>query len=51
MRRTLTLTKRFFEEFVGLEKLPKRVSDISNDWKAVREQVKKQVAEELGGQQ
>ncbi|KAM0353264.1 hypothetical protein HYE67_003942 [Fusarium culmorum] len=38
------------EEFVGLEKLPKRVSDISNDWKAVREQVKKQVAEELGGQ-
>jgi len=38
------------EEFVGLEKLPKRVSDVSNDWKAVRELVKEQVEKELSGQ-
>jgi threonine synthase len=38
------------EEFIGLEKLPKRVSDVSNDWKAVREQVKEQVEKELSGE-
>lgn len=38
------------EEFIGLEKLPKRVSDVSNDWKAVREQVKAQVEKELNGE-
>lgn len=34
-------------EFVGLETKEKRVSDVDNDWKAVRELVKKQVEEEL----
>ena len=34
-------------EFVGLESKEKRVSDVDNDWKAVRELVKKQVEEEL----
>ncbi|RSL87388.1 hypothetical protein CEP52_015532 [Fusarium oligoseptatum] len=38
------------EEFVGLDKKPKRVSDVSNDWKAVRELVKEQVEKELSGQ-
>ncbi|KAI1069939.1 hypothetical protein LB507_007935 [Fusarium sp. FIESC RH6] len=38
------------EEFAGLEKLPKRVSDVSNDWKVVREQVKQQVEKELNGE-
>jgi len=34
-------------ELVGLEKKEKRVSSAENDWKAVRELVKKQVDEEL----
>ncbi|KAF4977504.1 hypothetical protein FZEAL_5982 [Fusarium zealandicum] len=38
------------EEFVGLDKKPKRVADVSNDWKAVRELVKEQVEKELQGQ-
>lgn len=38
------------EEFVGLDQKPKRVSDVSNDWKAVRELVKEQVEKELSGQ-
>ncbi|KAK0705651.1 putative threonine synthase [Lasiosphaeris hirsuta] len=37
------------EEFVGLDKLPKRVADIDNDWKAVREFVKAQVQKEIEG--
>jgi threonine synthase len=36
-------------EFVGLEKKEKRVTSVDNDWKAVREIVKKQVEEELQG--
>jgi threonine synthase len=35
------------KEFVGLDKKEKRVSEAPNDWKAVRELVKKQVEEEL----
>lgn len=35
------------QEFVGLDKKEKRVSEAPNDWKAVRELVKKQVEEEL----
>ncbi|KAK8094139.1 threonine synthase [Apiospora hydei] len=35
------------EEFVGLEKKEKRIAEVENDWKAVRELVKKQVEEEL----
>lgn len=35
------------KEFVGLEKKEKRVSSVENKWEAVRELVKKQVAEEL----
>ncbi|KAI1506227.1 tryptophan synthase beta subunit-like PLP-dependent enzyme [Biscogniauxia marginata] len=34
-------------EFVGLEKKEKRVTEVENDWQAVREIVKKQVEEEL----
>lgn len=34
-------------EFVGLDKKEKRVGDAPNDWKAVRELVKRQVEEEL----
>ncbi|CAM1502104.1 Fc.00g040880.m01.CDS01 [Cosmosporella sp. VM-42] len=37
------------EEFVGLDKKLKRVADVSNDWKAVRELVKEQVEKELQG--
>ncbi|KAK3343489.1 tryptophan synthase beta subunit-like PLP-dependent enzyme [Lasiosphaeria hispida] len=37
------------EEFVGLDKLPKRVADIGNDWRAVREFVKAQVQKEIEG--
>ncbi|KAK6083562.1 Threonine synthase [Seiridium cupressi] len=36
-------------EFVGLEKKEKRVTSVENDWKVVREIVKKQVEEELQG--
>jgi threonine synthase len=35
------------EEFKGLESREKRVTDVANDWKTVREIVKKQVEEEL----
>lgn len=35
------------EEFIGLEKKERRVATVDNDWKAVRELVKKQVEEEL----
>ncbi|KAB5582372.1 tryptophan synthase beta subunit-like PLP-dependent enzyme [Coniochaeta sp. 2T2.1] len=35
------------KEFVGLDKKEKRVSEAPNDWKAVRELVKRQVEEEL----
>lgn len=37
-------------EFHGLEAKEKRVTEVVNDWKAVREIVKKQVAEELKGE-
>lgn len=37
-------------EFVGLEKREKRVTNVDNDWKKVREIVKKQVEDELKGQ-
>ncbi|KAK4122819.1 tryptophan synthase beta subunit-like PLP-dependent enzyme [Parathielavia appendiculata] len=37
-------------EFVGLDKKEKRVRDVANDWKAVRELVKEEVEEELKGQ-
>ncbi|KAI1341874.1 tryptophan synthase beta subunit-like PLP-dependent enzyme [Xylariaceae sp. FL0016] len=37
-------------EFVGLESKEKRVTDVDNDWEAVREIVKKQVDEELKSQ-
>ncbi|KAK3944549.1 tryptophan synthase beta subunit-like PLP-dependent enzyme [Diplogelasinospora grovesii] len=37
------------QEFVGLDQKEKRVTDCANDWKAVRELVKKQVEEELKG--
>ncbi|KAI4869124.1 threonine synthase [Hypoxylon rubiginosum] len=36
-------------EFLGLEAKEKRVTDVVNDWKAVREIVKRQVEEELKG--
>jgi threonine synthase len=36
-------------EFVGLEKREKRVRDVENDWKAVRELVKAEVEDELKG--
>ena len=36
-------------EFVGLDKKEKRVRDVENDWKAVRELVKEEVEEELKG--
>ncbi|KAI6088959.1 threonine synthase [Hypoxylon rubiginosum] len=36
-------------EFLGLEAKERRVTDVVNDWKAVREIVKKQVEEELKG--
>ncbi|KAK4167425.1 tryptophan synthase beta subunit-like PLP-dependent enzyme [Cladorrhinum sp. PSN259] len=35
------------EEFVGLDKREKRVRDVDNDWKAVREVVREQVEEEF----
>ncbi|KAK3371501.1 tryptophan synthase beta subunit-like PLP-dependent enzyme [Lasiosphaeria ovina] len=34
-------------EFVGLDQKERRVKDVANDWKAVRELVKKEVEEEL----
>jgi len=34
-------------EFVGLDKKEKRVGEVANDWKAVRELVKRQTEEEL----
>ncbi|KAF7517786.1 hypothetical protein G7054_g13697 [Neopestalotiopsis clavispora] len=34
-------------EFIGLEEKEKRVTEVENDWKVVREIVKKQVEEEL----
>ncbi|KAK4651187.1 hypothetical protein QC762_603950 [Podospora pseudocomata] len=34
-------------EFVGLDKREKRVSDVANDWKAVRDVVRQQVEEEF----
>ncbi|KAK4042034.1 threonine synthase [Parachaetomium inaequale] len=37
-------------EFVGLDKKEKRVREVANDWKAVRELVKEEVEEELKGQ-
>ncbi|KAJ4306716.1 hypothetical protein N0V88_000081 [Collariella sp. IMI 366227] len=37
------------QEFVGLEKREKRVREVENDWKAVREVVRQQVEEELKG--
>ena len=37
------------EQFVGLEKMEKRVSVCKNDWEAVRDVVMKEVREELGG--
>ncbi|RYP68619.1 hypothetical protein DL771_006591 [Monosporascus sp. 5C6A] len=37
------------QEFVGLEEKPKRVTDIENDWKAVREWIKEQIDKELSG--
>lgn len=37
------------KEFVGLEQKEKRVTTVENDWKVVREIVKKQVEEELQG--
>ena len=36
------------KEFVGLEQKERRVSEVDNDWKSVREVVKKQVEQELG---
>lgn len=38
-------------EFIGLDKKEKRVAIVENDWKAVREHVKAQVAKELAGEQ
>ncbi|CAJ2511201.1 Uu.00g068260.m01.CDS01 [Anthostomella pinea] len=38
------------QEFVGLESKEKRLTDVDNDWKKVRELVKKQVEEELKSQ-
>ncbi|BDD60426.1 threonine synthase [Monascus purpureus] len=35
------------QEFVGLDKKDKRVTDVSNDWKAVRELIKELVEKEL----
>jgi len=35
------------EEFVALEKKPRRVADVENDWKAVRDLVRRQVEKEL----
>ncbi|RYP39883.1 hypothetical protein DL767_002002 [Monosporascus sp. MG133] len=37
------------QEFIGLEEKPKRVTDIENDWKAVREWIKEQIDKELSG--
>ncbi len=37
------------EQFVGLEKLPKRVTSCKSDWKSVRDIVIKEVEEELKG--
>ncbi|KAL2175292.1 tryptophan synthase beta subunit-like PLP-dependent enzyme [Thermothelomyces heterothallicus CBS 202.75] len=37
-------------EFVGLDKKEKRVKEVANDWKAVRDLVKEEVEEELKGQ-
>lgn len=37
-------------EFAGLDKKEKRVRDVANDWKAVRDLVKEEVEEELSGQ-
>ncbi|KAK3320780.1 tryptophan synthase beta subunit-like PLP-dependent enzyme [Cercophora scortea] len=39
------------KEFVGLDQKEKRVRDVENDWKAVRELVKKEVEEELAAAQ
>ncbi len=38
------------EDFVGLDKKERRVDDINNDWKAVREHIKQVVEQELQGQ-
>ncbi|RYP14508.1 hypothetical protein DL765_006344 [Monosporascus sp. GIB2] len=37
------------QEFIGLEEKPKRVTNIENDWKAVREWIKEQIDKELSG--
>jgi threonine synthase len=37
------------EQFIGLDKLPKRITDSKADWKQVREIVVKEVEEELKG--
>ncbi|RYP02154.1 hypothetical protein DL764_005949 [Monosporascus ibericus] len=37
------------QEFIGLEEKPKRVTDIENDWKAVREWIKARIDKELSG--
>ncbi|RYP69099.1 hypothetical protein DL770_008306 [Monosporascus sp. CRB-9-2] len=37
------------QEFIGLEEKPKRVTDIENDWEAVREWIKQQIDKELSG--
>lgn len=37
-------------EFVGLESKERRVSSVENDWRKVRDHVKKQVEKELAGQ-
>lgn len=37
------------KEFVGLDKLPKRVSTVENDWRAVGELIKAKVDEEIQG--
>jgi threonine synthase len=42
-------TKVLPPDFVGLEEKERKVTEVANDWKAVREIVKKQVEEELAG--
>ena len=37
------------EEFAELDKKPRRVADVENDWKAVRDLVRQQVEKELSG--
>ncbi|RYP50365.1 hypothetical protein DL768_004130 [Monosporascus sp. mg162] len=37
------------QDFIGLEEKPKRVTDVENDWKAVREWIKEQIDKELSG--